>query len=184
MRKRAAQTGVDMAELLQKHPILTLDISSSCTGMAALYRGKLRAHSIAVEGDMARLFDMGYAFKKFIYDLVQKHNFPADAYWDIWAEQPFYSRGGSHDLPIKMAHGILMFIAHDADLKFAWNYVNVNTWRAEYQLNGEKDKKTPVMKAMSEKFGIAVPNGDIGDALGILNWRMKEAGVVWRKKKK
>jgi hypothetical protein len=168
-----------MARILQKHPILTLDISSTCTGVAAYYRGRLVARDFPVKGDLSRLFDLGREMTEFLAELISRHGFPKSIYWDIWAEQPFYSRGGSHDLPIKMAHGILMYVAHVSGLKFSWNYVNVNTWRAEYKLNGKKDKKTPVMEAMSRRFGVVVPNGDIGDALGILNWRMKEAGVTY-----
>jgi hypothetical protein len=168
-----------MAELLQRNPILALDISSTCTGAAAYYRGKLIIRDFPVKGDYSRILKMGDMFASFLDELSCEHQFPDKPMWDIWAEEPFYVRKGSFDLPIKMAHGVLMYAAHEYGLKFAWNYVSVNTWRAEYKLHKEKDKKTPVMEAMSRRFNIVVPNGDIGDALGILNWRMKEAGVTY-----
>lgn len=166
-----------MARILQATPILALDISSKGTGVALLYRGKLSTRNIVVDGDYSRVVKMGDMFLEFLQDAIDVKHYPEDRWWDVWVEQPFYSKGGSHDLPIKMTHGVMLYTFHLVGIKYTWNYVNVNTWRAPFKLNGVKDKKGPVMAAMSKRFGISVADDNTGDALGILDWRMKEVGI-------
>lgn len=166
-----------MAVILQKNPILTLDISSTSTGVALQFRDKLVTASLTVKGDYSRILTMGDCFMDFIW------NAPAETQnraWEVWVEQPFYSPKGSTDTPIKMAHGVLLYVMHRIKPdKFVWNYVHVSTWRASLNppkgVKG-KDLKTFVMDTTSKRFNIDVKNDDIGDALGILMWRQQEAG--------
>lgn len=167
-----------MAVILQKNPILTLDISSTSTGVALQFRNRLLTGTLAVKGDYGRLLQMGDLFLDFIRSAEEA--VPLNRAWEVWVETPFYSVKRSNDAPIKMAHGILMYVLHlIMPGKFLWNYVHVSTWRKALDLpKGLKGPqlKEEVKKVTSKRFNIDVKTDDIGDALGILMWRQQEAG--------
>jgi hypothetical protein len=155
----------------RERPILAIDASSTATGLAMWYGGKLVAtHVIKVKGDYRRLVTMGLEFQHFL-----SANPVADGV-EVWIEEPFYSPGKSNDLPIKMAHGILMFecaIMARAS-RFSWNFVSVSTWRKKFiskRVDSAAAKKI-VMGQVSQQFGLEVTDDNIGDALGILSWRL------------
>lgn len=157
-------------------PILTLDISSSATGAALYYRGRVIAvECFKVKGDYARLIEMGKQFRSFLVD-----HLPPNRPLEVWVETPFYCANKSHDLPIKMAHGVLLFVCGERVKNYSWNYVAVATWRKEFKIHKlpPKQKKEVVRYAMAHKFGCELSQIDdnIGDALGILNWRLTSNG--------
>lgn len=150
--------------------ILTLDASSTATGAALWSGGKLIAtETFAFKGDYSRLSKQGDAFQVFL----QKHVAYLDRL-EVWIEEPFYSPGKSNVLPIFMTHGILLYVFNKLATNYCWNYVSVNTWRKlliEGRVASAEAKKI-VMGLMAAKFKINVTNDNIGDALGILNWRL------------
>lgn len=167
-----------MAEI--RVPVLTLDISSKCIGWAfKAPRASLKVGHFEIAGkDLIRAVIAGDAFAGW----AVQHDISRGV--EIWVEQPFYSKGGSHDLPIKMTHGTILSALYHRVYQFTrgkcfyWNYVNVNTWRCP-MLKGKhapksEDKKRVVMEEVEKLFGIKPANNDEGDALGIYAWYLKE----------
>lgn len=161
-----------MAKIERKLPILAIDASSTATGLALWNKGKLVAtRVIKVDGDFRRLVTMGDRFA----DFLREHNL-WERGMEVWIEEPFYAPGRSNDLPIKMIHGILMYIAAEKTpaSRFLWNYVSVSTWRKQFISKRVKSKeaKQIVMAAVSKQFDIEVIDDNVGDAMGILSWRL------------
>ena len=165
-----------MAKILSA--VMTFDISSTNVGYVLAFPGEeLKVGSFTPgpkSKDLRRVLEIGLQAEAF----AKEHAtwFRNGLY--AWVEQPFYSKGGSFDLPIKMAHGVMLqaFGRVTNPLRFHWNYVNVNTWRAYLNKSGlsSEQKKFAVMNDVTQEFGIEPANNDEGDALGIYSWYLKE----------
>lgn len=159
-----------------KRALMTFDISSTSVGyvLAPPNGGLISGSFQPTSKDLRRVVEIGNAMETWAE--MHAHDFQNGL--EVWVEQPFYSKGASHDLPIKMTHGVVLkaFANVVNPLRFCWNYVNVNTWRAH--LNGCKlssaEKKLRVMRDVENEFGIKPANDDEGDALGIFSWCLKE----------
>ena len=163
-----------MARILRKKPerrILTLDISSYATGYAFWDGSKLLHYGqLKVKGDYSRLLEQGRLLKsilKLVHPDLRKGV-------EVWVETPFFSRSGSTDTPIKMAHGILLQACHDMLTDYCWNNVHVSTWRAALSsfkgVKGSKALKLKAMKVASRDYGIKIEDDNTADALCILTW--------------
>lgn len=154
-------------------PLITIDASSTAVGIAVKRAGKpLAVTCLTGKGDYSRMVDIGQQFKTVLEAL--KLTAPVE----VWIEQPFYSPKRSSDLSIKMMHGILLYVAAQVIPldKLYWNYVSVNTWRKHIVPSKTKsdDAKKLVMSYTSKVFNLTVDDDNIGDALGIMDWRLRK----------
>lgn len=174
-----------MATIIRPKPreeaIIALDISSVAVGVAAYYKKQVIPVCFTAEGDYLRIIKIAEMVEKFCYDV--RRIFEYSGSWDVWVEQPFYSSRGGYDTPIKMAHGAVMLAMWKVfHARMSWNAVGVSTWRSPLlpkkppKKLTKDDKKIIVMKAMAKRFNIKVKDDNIGDALGILDWRLKKLG--------
>lgn len=167
-----------MVKLIKKkRNILALDLSSKSCGIA--YKGSKFTFycAQAKEKDYSRLINIGKQFKEFIKYQVPEEDKKKGI--EVWVETPFYSPGGSNDLPIKMIHGIFLYIFAEEVDNYCWNYVHVSTWRKD--LGGFKGLKGKELKATAieiarEKYKLRnLSNDDVADALCILSWAKRYA---------
>ena len=156
-------------------PVMTLDPSSTAVGAALYHQGILLDKAVfrAKGNDYGRLLDIARQFHAWV---VKWQQLWADGV-EVWVEEPFYSPKRSHDTPIKMVHGMLLYAASSIIPRpvLQWNYVGLNTWRSKI-VSGKPDKskvKQQVMDFTSKYFHTEVTDDNIGDALGILYWRLR-----------
>lgn len=168
--------------------ILTLDISSTAIGYAFwLKKGLIKSgviQPIRKGQDYSRLIEMGRNLNTlicFCTKIILGNS--QSEFLDVWVEEPFFIPGKSRDTPIKMMHGIVLWLLWALyQENFSLNYVGISTWRKGLLPSkcSKEEKKTIVMKKMGEKFGVTIKDDNHADALGILKWRLEqEYGKYW-----
>lgn len=161
-----------MVKLIKKNKrILTLDISSTNTGYAFWADDKVVCYgNIKVKGDYSRLLEQGRVLRS----VLQQIPLSLRENVEVWVEEPFFSRKGSTDTPIKMTHGILLQVCQDMLLDYCWNFVHVSTWRSKIPafkgVKGSKNLKAKAIEVASAEYNLDIKDDNAADALCILIW--------------